>query len=77
MPVDQKVASSYRVPLSADGAFFPPDNGCGALHSHSKQLAERGKFSRVCLDNTHSQLISAAQHCSKPYFFEMRCSLKV
>jgi hypothetical protein len=62
IPVDQKVACSYRVQLAADGAFFPPDNGWGVFHSQSKQLAEGAKFSHVLLADISDFYNQLGQH---------------
>jgi reverse transcriptase-like protein len=47
VPADQRIACSYRVRLTPEGAFFPPDNGWKDFHSQSGELAKLEDISHV------------------------------
>ena len=47
VPADQRIACSYRVRLTPEGAFFPPDNGWKDYHSRSSELAKTEGTSHV------------------------------
>jgi len=47
VPVDQRIACSYRIRLTPEGAFFPPDNGWKDYHARSKELAQAEGISHV------------------------------
>jgi hypothetical protein len=47
IPLKDRIACSYRICLTPQGAFFSPDNGWKDFHAHSKELAESGRFSHV------------------------------
>lgn len=40
VPADQRIACSYRIRLTPEGAFFPPDSGWKDFHGRSKELAQ-------------------------------------
>lgn len=47
IPIDQKVACSYRVQLGAKGELFQKNNGWDDFHSKSQELAKSGNFELV------------------------------
>jgi len=47
VPADQRIACSYRIRLTPEGAFFPPDNGWKDFHSRSCELARLEGISHV------------------------------
>jgi hypothetical protein len=47
VPVDQRIACSYRIRLTPEGAFFPPDSGWKDFHSRSGELAKLEGISHV------------------------------
>ena len=47
VPADQRTACSYRIRLTPEGAFFPPDNGWRDFHSRSSELAKLEGISHV------------------------------
>ena len=47
VPADQRIACSYRIRLTPEGAFFPPDNGWKDFHSRSGELAKMEATSHV------------------------------
>ena len=47
VPSGQRTACSYRVRLTPEGAFFPPDNGWKDYHSRSNELAKTEGISHV------------------------------
>ncbi len=62
IPADQKVACSYRVRITGDGAFFTTDNGWNDFHSRSKELAESGAVSHVLLADISDFYNQLGQH---------------
>ena len=47
IPIEKKVACSYRVELGAKGELFRKNNGWDDFHSKSQELAQDGKFNIV------------------------------
>lgn len=47
IPIEQKVACSYRVELGANGALFRKNNGWDDFHGKSQELAQSGNFEIV------------------------------
>ena len=47
VPAGQRIACSYRIRLTPEGAFFPPDNGWKDFHSRSSELAKAEGTSHV------------------------------
>jgi len=47
IPIDQKIACSYRIELGAKGELFRKNNGWDDFHSKSQDLARSGKFEIV------------------------------
>jgi hypothetical protein len=62
IPAQQRVACSYRVQITAEGAFFAPDSGWKDFHSHSKQLAESKTCSHVLLADISDFYNQLGQH---------------
>jgi hypothetical protein len=62
IPVDQKVACSYRVQPTIDGAFFTADSGWKDFHLRSKELARSGSFSHVFLADISDFYNQLGQH---------------
>ena len=51
VPADQRIACSYRVRLTPEGAFFPPDNGWEGFSLPMGELAKLEDISHVlCAD---------------------------
>lgn len=40
VPIDRRIACSYRIALDGKGTFFREDNGWPDFHAHSRELAE-------------------------------------
>src|ERR1035441_90959 len=47
VPADQRIACSYRIHLTPEGAFFPPESGWKDFHSRSSELAKLEGTSHV------------------------------
>ena len=47
MPLERKIACSYRVELGANGKLFRRNNGWDEFHSKSQELADSGQFKNV------------------------------
>lgn len=47
VPVDRKIACSYRIELGAQGELFRKNNGWDEYHSKSQELASTGHFNYV------------------------------
>ena len=47
VPIDRKIACSYRVELGAKGELFRKNNGWDEYHSKSQELASTGQYSYV------------------------------
>lgn len=62
IPADQKVACSYRVKITGDGAFFTADNGWNDFHLRSKQLAKSEGISHVLLADISDFYNQLGQH---------------
>jgi hypothetical protein len=44
IPADQRIACSYRVRTTPEGAFFAPESGWKDFYAHSREMAESGRF---------------------------------
>jgi hypothetical protein len=62
IPSDQKVACSYRVQPTVEGAFFAADSGWKDFHIRSKELAASGSFSHVLLADISDFYNQLGQH---------------
>ena len=62
VPADQRIACSYRINLTAEGAFFAPENGWKDFHARSKELAEGGAFSHVLMADISDFYNQLGQH---------------
>jgi hypothetical protein len=47
IPADQRIACSYRICITPEGAFFPPESGWKDFHSRSSELAKLEGTSHV------------------------------
>jgi hypothetical protein len=47
IPIERRVACSYRIKIDARGQFFRAMNGWPDFYEHSKELAESGKYNYV------------------------------
>lgn len=47
VPIDRKIACSYRIELGAQGELFRKNNGWDEYHSKSQELASTGQFKYV------------------------------
>jgi hypothetical protein len=62
IPATQSVACSYRVQLTAEGAFFPPESGWKDFHARSKALAVSDSFSHVLVADISDFYNQLGQH---------------
>jgi Reverse transcriptase (RNA-dependent DNA polymerase) len=62
IPAKEQIACSYRVHLTPEGAFFPPNNGWNDFHSRSKQLAESATYSHLLLADISDFYNQLGQH---------------
>jgi len=58
----QRIACSYRISLTPNGDFFPPDNGWSNFHQRSKELAQSGEYSFVLLADINDFYNQANHH---------------
>jgi Reverse transcriptase (RNA-dependent DNA polymerase) len=49
VPIERKIACSFRLGLDASGTFFRANNGWPDFQEHSSELASSGRFSHVLL----------------------------
>ena len=62
VPKDHRVACSYRVEITPEGAFFQPDNGWKDFQEHSRELANSKAFSHVLLADISDFYNQLGQH---------------
>ncbi|MFZ0662817.1 MAG: RNA-directed DNA polymerase [Acidobacteriaceae bacterium] len=62
VPADQKIACSYRICITPQGAFFPPDSGWKDYHAHSRKLAQAKGVSHVLTADISDFYNQLSQH---------------
>lgn len=62
VPKDKRIACSYRVEITPEGAFFQSDNGWKDFQGHSREFANSGSFSHVLLADISDFYNQLGQH---------------